>query len=124
NSARVEHVAALTDEISRLLSRGPADEWTARLDAAGIPCGRVARISDLLADEHLLARRMILPLEQPGVGAVPVPGIPIKASGFDDSLPGPAPGFGEHGVAIARDLLGYDGATLQDLQSHGALLGG
>ncbi len=123
NTARVEHVAALTDELSRLLSRRGADAWLAILDGAGIPCGRVARISDLLADEHLRARRMILPLEQPGVGAVPVPGIPIKALGFDDSLPGPAPGFGEHGVAIARELLEYDDAALRDLQLRGALLG-
>jgi CoA:oxalate CoA-transferase len=122
NSSRVEHVAALTDELTRLLARRPVAEWLAILEGAGIPCGRVARISDLLADEHLKARRMILPLEQPGVGAVPVPGIPIKAAGFDDSLPGPAPAFGQHGPAVATELLGYSEATVARLLADGALL--
>jgi crotonobetainyl-CoA:carnitine CoA-transferase CaiB-like acyl-CoA transferase len=124
NGSRVEHVAALTDELSRLLSQRPVAEWVAVLESAGIPCGRVARISDLLADEHLKARRMILPLEQPGVGAVPVPGIPIKAAGFDDSLPGPAPAFGQHGPAVATELLGYSEAAVARLLADGALLAG
>jgi CoA:oxalate CoA-transferase len=124
NAARVTHVHALTDELSRLLARQSAAAWIPVLQAAGIPCGKVASISDLLADEHLRARRMILPLEQPGVGSVPVPGIPIKALGCDDSLPGPAPAFGEHGAALVRDLLGYDAPTVARLQAGGVLLGG
>ena len=122
NALRVEHVAALTDELTRALSRRPASEWLPILDAAGIPSGKVARISDLLADEHLRARRMILPLEQPGLGSVPVPGIPIKAAGFDDSLPGPAPAFGQHGRAIAIGLLGYSETAVASLVAGGALL--
>jgi CoA:oxalate CoA-transferase len=122
NSDRVEHVGALGDEITRLLAHRPAPEWLTLLEQAGIPCGKVARISDLLADEHLRARRMILPLDQPGVGAIPVPGIPIKASGFDDSLPGPAPAFGQHGAAVVGGLLGYDEAAVARLRADGALL--
>jgi CoA:oxalate CoA-transferase len=122
NALRVEHVAALTDELTRALSRRPASEWLPILDAAGIPSGKVARISDLLADEHLRARRMILPLEQPGLGPVPVPGIPIKAAGFDDSLPGPAPAFGQHGRAIATGLLGYSETAVAGLVAGGAIL--
>jgi CoA:oxalate CoA-transferase len=122
NGARVEHVGALTGEISALLAARPAAAWVPLLEGAGIPCGLVARISDLLADEHLKARRMILPLDQPGVGALPVPGIPIKAAGSDDSLPGPAPAFGQHGRAVAVDLLGYSDAAVDRLIADGALL--
>ena len=44
-----------------------------------------------------------------------MPGIPIKAAGFDDTLPGPAPAFGQHGRAIAIGLLGYSEAAVASL---------
>jgi CoA:oxalate CoA-transferase len=122
NAGRVEHVAALTEVLTALLAARPAAAWVPLLEGAGIPCGLVARISDVLADEHLKARRMILPFEQPGVGTLPVPGIPIKAAGSDDSLPGPAPAFGQHGRSVAVDLLGYSDAAVDRLIADGALL--
>ena len=122
NALRVEHVDRLTACLSALLCQRRSEEWLSVLDSAGIPSGPVARMSDLLADEHLKARRMILPLDQPGIGAVPVPGIPVKAQGYDDSLPGPAPAYGQHGAAVLRELLGYDASQVEQLLQAGALL--
>ncbi len=124
NAARVEHVAELTECLSRALRQRTSDEWLRVLDAAGIPAGKVARMSDLLADEHLRARRMILPLDQPGIGTMPVPGVPIKASGYDDTLSGPAPEFGQHGPAVLQELLGLAPDEVARLRACGVLLGG
>ena len=89
---------------------------------AGIPCGLSPASATCWPTSTSSARRMILPLDQPGVGALPVPGIPIKAAGSDDSLPGPAPAFGQHGRAVAVDLLGYSDAAVDRLIADGALL--
>ena len=115
---------ALTDTLSGTFRQRTTAAWLAVLEAAGIPASRVARISDLLQDEHLLARRMIQELEQPGVGRMPVPGNPIKASGYDDSLRGPAPAYGADAETVLHELLGLTAEEVATLRRSGALLGG
>lgn len=123
NALRTTHVQALTDTLSGTFRQRTTAAWLAVLEAAGIPASRVARISDLLQDEHLLARRMIQELEQPGVGRLPVPGNPIKASGYDDSLRGPAPAYGADAETVLHELLGLTAEEVATLRRSGALLG-
>ena len=124
NALRTANALALTGELTRTFQQRPTAEWLDLLDTAGVPATRVARMSDLLADEHLRARRAIQHFDQPGVGRVPVPGNPIKASGYDDSVRGPAPAYGSDAETILRDLLGMDEATIASLRESGAVLGG
>ena len=72
-----------------------------RLGAAGVPCGRVRTIDDVLQDPQLAARRMLLDIAI-GSGSIKVPGNPIKLSGHPD-LPAQAPpALGEHTDEVRR----------------------
>lgn len=90
-------------------------EWTSArrardamfaLQQAGIAAGQVASGADLLTDPQLGRRSYIRRVEQPGVGTMTVPGLPLVVEPPVLSEPGPAPALGEHNEAIVRGLLG------------------
>lgn len=122
NALRVANVDTLMSCLSEVLCTGTTAQWLARLEAAGVPASKVARMSDLLCDAHLRARRMIVELAQPGAGTIRVPGVPIKAAGYDDSPQGPAPRLGEHGPSVLAELLGLSEAAISELEQEGVLL--
>jgi crotonobetainyl-CoA:carnitine CoA-transferase CaiB-like acyl-CoA transferase len=77
--------------------------------------------SDLVHDEQLNARGFMVEWDQPGIGPRLYPGIPIR---FDPPLEyeiRPAALLGQHNRTILRDLLGYDDATIDKLESTGVI---
>ena len=76
------------------------------LQAAGITAGQVASGLDLLDDPQLARRSFIRTVEQPGVGTMTVPGLPLVVEPPVLQEPGPAPALGEHNEDIVRGLLG------------------
>ena len=56
----------------------------ATLRAAGLPCGPINTIADVVADPQVQARNMIVEVEDPQAGTVRVFGCPIKMSAFED----------------------------------------
>jgi formyl-CoA transferase len=81
NSARVSGVDALQREIDELLSQRKADDVLDELDQAGIPAGRIRTIPEVWDWEqvrHLGLRHL---LEHPQLGAIEVPGGPLRYDG-------------------------------------------
>ncbi len=80
NAARVAHVVALTDELNAALASKTKAEWRAILDAAGVPCGPIQSVAEVVADPQIVARNMIVAT----AGGLKMPGNPIKLSAFPD----------------------------------------
>jgi crotonobetainyl-CoA:carnitine CoA-transferase CaiB-like acyl-CoA transferase len=57
--ARKAHRAALTTEIEAALATAPSEVWEARLNAAGVPAGRVLTIPQVLAEPQVAERRVL-----------------------------------------------------------------
>lgn len=92
NPARIEHLDALQGEIERATRTRTTAEWLERLHAAGIPCGPIQRVDEVLADPQIRARNMVVHVDDPELGAFPVAGNPIKLTGVDDpATRAPAP---------------------------------
>jgi CoA:oxalate CoA-transferase len=83
NSSRVENVDALTPAIDAALAANTRNFWIAALEAAGIPCGPINSVTDMMADPQIAARNMIVEVDTPD-GPMPSPGNPIKTSLFPD----------------------------------------
>ena len=86
---------------SRPRSRAaPVADWLARLEAAGIPCGPIHDVAQVLADPQVRARNMVI-----RAGDAEMAGNPIKlATHPDPAERTPAPALDEHREAILREL--------------------
>jgi CoA:oxalate CoA-transferase len=84
NEARCTHAAALKDEFELVLRTAPTAHWLERLGRAGVPCGPINDVAQALADPHVRARNMVVPIEGDRIGPLEVAGNPIKLSGSDD----------------------------------------
>ncbi|MEO6027842.1 MAG: CoA transferase [Candidatus Binatia bacterium] len=81
---RVTNHQVLKDELAKTLTLRPGAEWIAILRDAGLPCGPINTIADVVADPQVAARNMIVEVDDPLAGKVRLFGCPIKMSAFDD----------------------------------------
>jgi formyl-CoA transferase len=103
NSDRLANRAALNDAIRELFRDQTVDSLIGRLSAAGVPCGRVRTIDEVLGDPQLAARQMLIDIAT-GARPVKVPGNPIKLSGIEALASGAPPALGEHTDEVRRRL--------------------
>jgi glutaryl-CoA transferase len=99
NSSRLAHRDDLTVRITDLFQDRRVDDLIEVLTAAGVPCGRVRTIEQVLADPQLEARNMLLDVPA-GSATIKVPGNPVKLSQAPDLPVSPPPALGEHTDAI------------------------
>jgi CoA:oxalate CoA-transferase len=99
NALRHDHRDALKVEIESALAGRTAAEWLDVLGAAGVPCGPVSTVADALTSEQAEARGLVI-----DVGGLPMPGNPMKLSGYPESRPGPAPALDQHGEALRTEF--------------------
>lgn len=103
---RFQHVGALTERLNAAFRSGTGIEWSVRLRDAGIMHQRVQDYLEFLKHPHVEATGAVAWIEQPGVGAVPIP----KAPGLPPPAPGSprftAPALDEHREEILAEI-GY-----------------
>lgn len=121
NADRANHAEDLGEALEHALAARGTSHWLGVLLEAGIPCARVNRMSDLIQDPHLRARDMIVEMDHPQIGPLPVLGSPIKASGIDTDLGDPAPDLGAQTRSVLADVLAINTAELDRLERAGAI---
>ncbi len=84
NERRLANHEALKDKLSAALAERTAEEWLAIFRAAGLPCGPINTIEDVVNDAQVAARNMIVEVEDAKAGTVKLFGCPIKMSAFAD----------------------------------------
>jgi CoA:oxalate CoA-transferase len=85
NDSRSKHHVALKEEVEAAVKMRTTDEWLAVLGAAGVPCGPISTVDRVVADPQVVARNMIVSIDDPTAGTVVrSAGNPIKLSAFDD----------------------------------------
>ena len=105
NAMRAKHVDALQQELENVLATRPGDHWLTVLQEAGVPCGSINTVADVMTDPHVASRNMIVAAEDARAGSIRMSGNPIKMSAFEDpECRGRVPGLDEHREAILREL--------------------
>ena len=115
NPDRVRNRDALNAILVPLVKQQPVASWTAQLDAAGIPSGRIATIADALAHPQVVARGMVQAIDHPTAGRIRVTGVPVHLSETPGAVRTPPPRLGEHTRDALRDLLGLSDANIDEL---------
>jgi len=78
--------------------------WIGRLNAAGVPSGRVQNLAEALRDPQVMAQEMVIDVPHPGHGMVRMLGFPVKLSATPCEARLPAPELGQHNDEILGPL--------------------
>jgi len=120
-ASRVSNRDALIPLLNSIFGTRPAAEWLARLDAAGVPAGRIKTVAEVCESEHLRARGMFVTLKHPKAGAGTAMGVPIRLWDTPGAAQAPAPLLGQHTDEILTGLLRIPKATVDTLRAAGVV---
>lgn len=121
NSHRMQNLDALVALMNEKLATKTVAEWIALLEPAGVPCGPINSIAQVLEDPHALARDMVVELEHPKAGRTRAIGLPIKLSATPGKVARPAPLFGQHTREVLAEF-GFGKEEIEELIRSGAAI--
>jgi crotonobetainyl-CoA:carnitine CoA-transferase CaiB-like acyl-CoA transferase len=103
-----------------LITRSRAD-WIETLGAAGVPCGSVRDVGEVIEDPQLVARDMVQAVEHATLGTIRVLGVPIKLSDTPGGVRTAPPTLGQHTDAILRGDLGFTDEEVARMREGGGI---
>jgi crotonobetainyl-CoA:carnitine CoA-transferase CaiB-like acyl-CoA transferase len=103
NAARVEHRRELIPELQERLRERAAEEWVERLDAAGVPVGKVRSVPEALEAAAAAGRAATVKVEHPTAGPLELVASPIWGA-IGSAGPAPPPLLGEHTAEVLLEL--------------------
>ncbi|MCY4652814.1 MAG: CoA transferase, partial [Dehalococcoidia bacterium] len=122
--ADYESVAQHADDIEEIMS-----DWTRKhtkheamkiLAGAGVLAGATMNSNDLLEDEQMQARNMVVSVEDDVRGDYTMLGCPIKLSDQDDTVTR-APLYGEHNKEVLTTILGCTPDEVEQMREQGVI---
>lgn len=118
---RERHRAALDRFVSAWTSDQDARDVMRRLQAVGVPAGAVMSNEWLAEDPHVAARGFVQRVDQPGIGGIDFPDVPLRAwdGAIEQMEPGPL--LGEANEYVVRELLGRSTDEYAELTAQGVL---
>lgn len=117
NSARFERRAAINGEINARTRSCAVAHWIEKLNAAGVPCGRVLSLKEVFDDPQTRHQQMRVTIDHPQHGPLDVLGFPIKFAEGPCRMHRPPPVLGADTEAILKEL-GRDSAHIAALRAR------
>jgi len=103
NAGRVRNLPELHGILTENFASRDALELASKLDAAGVPAGRINTIDQVLEEEQIVHRQMVRKLAHPTAGAVPSIVSPMKFRESVLEFERAAPLLGEHTKEVLRE---------------------
>lgn len=116
NASRVQNREALVSILESVTRELTIAELEERLDTAGIPCGPINDLEKALNHPQVRQNGMVVSVEHPVAGTVPMLGSPIEMSG-EKIAPTASPVLGAHTDTILQEL-GYSADLRAELRSR------
>lgn len=122
NNLRTQNLSKLVEELDKTISQKTAAEWVKIIDDAGVPCGPINTIDKLFNEPQIVARKMIVDVDDKKAGKIKIAGNPIKMTYLEEKEHRlPAPEIGEHNVDVLSGLLGLSTEEIERLKNDGVL---
>ena len=120
NSDRVQQRWELVSILSDHFRTRTTSEWVETIGNAGVPCGPINRISDVVTDPQVLARDMMVSIPHPQVPDLKVPGSPLKLTDTPPTVRHYPPSLGEHNEEVLAEL-GYGTEEIARFKEKGVI---
>ena len=104
NSARVQNRAELIPLLIDIFKAASVSDWLTKLDEAEIPCGPIQNFEQVFSMPVVGEREMLVKMEHPTIGKLPLVGSPLKMSDTPVEFRLPPPLMGEHTEEVLREL--------------------
>ena len=116
NASRVDNRAALIAILVEVFRGRDTDAWLRLLNQAEVPCAPVQTIDQVFNAPQVRHREMLVEVEHPSAGAVPMAGIPVKFSATPASIRLPPPLLGQHTEQVLASWLGMGDKEIAELK--------
>jgi crotonobetainyl-CoA:carnitine CoA-transferase CaiB-like acyl-CoA transferase len=114
--ARMINVDAIEAIVADWFKTRTTDDAITILEAAGIPCAKVATPADVVSNPQLRHRGQITEIHHPVAGTFITPGVTMKLSETPLTIRSAPPGLGEHTEAILSEWLSLSPAVVSELK--------
>ncbi|MBI4595750.1 MAG: CoA transferase [Candidatus Tectomicrobia bacterium] len=91
------------------------------LDKGRVPAGPVMKYSEVPDNPHVKECNLIIPVEYPGAGPIPLIATPVRLSKTPGSIRNRAPLLGEHNEEIYTGFLGYKPEEIEEWKREGII---
>ena len=122
NTDRVAHRAECVGLLMDIFRTNTTAHWVALITAAGVPCGPINRVSEVVSNPQVLARNMIAEIEHPNVPDLKFPNSPLKLTASPAAVRRPPPLLGQHNAEVLAEN-GYTPAQIEELRQRGVIGG-
>ncbi|HYL58963.1 MAG TPA: CoA transferase, partial [Candidatus Acidoferrales bacterium] len=120
---RRDNRVELRDVIENWLSHFDSrDDAIAALDAERVPCGPVLSVNEAVKHPHLNQRKTVRWVEDPLLGTVAIPGVPVKFSAWPDRIAVRSARLGEDNERVLHEILEMPDERIRDLYARGILV--
>ena len=122
NTDRVEHRAECVEVLSEVFESKPTEHWVKVISDAGVPCGPINRVSQVLSDPQVQFRNMVVEIPHPEVPDLKVPGSPLNLTATPPTFRRHPPLLGQHNEEILTEA-GYNQDQIRDMRERGVIGG-
>ncbi|WP_116522678.1 CaiB/BaiF CoA transferase family protein [Achromobacter insuavis] len=114
NRLRVTNRETLVALLTDIMRTGTRDDWIAKLEAVGVPCGPINDIAQAFAHPQTQARRLRRDMPHPGGGVAPVTASPLRVSDAPVVYRRAPPLLGQHTEEVLREVLGKSPSAIAE----------
>ena len=120
---RRDNKEALRDIIEKWLGEFPTrEDAIAALDKERVPCAPVLSVNEAIKHPHLNERKTVRWVQDPILGKVAIPAVPVKFSAWPDKIDVRAARFGEDNEKVLREMLKMPEDQIKKLYAEGILV--
>ena len=120
NTDRVEHRAECVGTLDELFKQNTTDHWVGLIVEAGVPCGPINTVSEVVSNPQVLARNMIAKVQHPNVPNLRFPNSPLKLTDSPSTIRRVPPLLGQHNEEVLAEA-GYSPEKIADLKDRGVI---
>ena len=120
--SRSEQRADLNADIAALTKTRTSAEWIEALNEAGVPCGPIYAVDEMIADPQVQHLGIATPVAHPQLGPIRVVGqaFHLERTPQPPEMRRAAPSLGEHSDEVLASL-GYEAAAIAGLRERGVV---
>ncbi|MBI3168183.1 MAG: CoA transferase, partial [Chloroflexi bacterium] len=120
NSVRVQNREILILLLRPIFMQKTVGEWLA-LIGDRFPCGPINTLDQVFSMPHVRERNMLVEMQHPTIGALPLVGSPLKMGGTPVEYRLPPPLMGEHTKDVLKEILGFSEEKVTQLIKRGCV---